>query len=159
MRHRRFLLEGHRYRMRKMDKYFDNNGELHSTPPSGNNRGHRVFEIFKNINFVFGKKTKDGKTRKDAKPALGAIFKKKYIFFEYLPYWKEFDVRHAIDGMHVQKNVFESIIGTLLDIKGQTKEGLNSRVDMVNLGIKKNYILFFKKMGSTISRQQTTILM
>jgi hypothetical protein len=46
-------------------------------------------------------------------------------------------VRHAIDGMHVQKNVFESIIGTLLDIKGQTKEGLNSCVDMVNLGIKK----------------------
>jgi hypothetical protein len=43
MRHIHFLLEGHRYRMRKMDKYFDNNGELHSTPPSGNNRGHRVF--------------------------------------------------------------------------------------------------------------------
>jgi hypothetical protein len=46
-----------------MDKYFDNNGELHSTPPSGNNRGHRVFEIVRNINFVFEKKTKDGKTR------------------------------------------------------------------------------------------------
>jgi hypothetical protein len=33
--------------------------------------------------------------------------------------------------------VFESIIGTLLDIKGKTKERLNSRVDLVNLGIKK----------------------
>jgi hypothetical protein len=54
-----------------------------------------------------------------------------------LPYWKELDVWHAIDGMHVQKNVFESIIGTLLDIKGKTKEGLNSRMDLVNLGIKK----------------------
>jgi hypothetical protein len=137
MRHKHFLLEGHRYRMRKMDKYFDINGELHSTPPSGNNRGHRVFEIVKNINFIFVKKKKDGKTRKDAKPALWAIFKKKSIFFEYLPYWKEFDVRHVIDGMHVQKNLFESIIGTLLDIKGKTKEGLNSRVDLVNLGIKK----------------------
>ena len=46
-------------------------------------------------------------------------------------------MRHAIDGMHVQKNVFESIIGTLLDIKGKTKEGLNSRMDLVDLGIKK----------------------
>jgi hypothetical protein len=55
--------------------------------------------------------------------------------------------------------VFESIIGTLLDIKGKTKEGLNSLVDLVNLGIKRKYILFFKKMGSTISRQQATILM
>jgi hypothetical protein len=41
-------------------------------------------------------------------------------------------------GMHIQKNVFESIIGTLLDIKGKTKEGLNSRMDFVNLGIKIN---------------------
>jgi hypothetical protein len=159
MRHRRFLLKEHRYLIRKMDKYFDNNGELHSTPPLGNNRGHRVFEIDRNINFVFGKKTKYGKTRKDAKPTLGAIFKKKFIFFEYLPYWKELDVRHAIYGMHVQKNMFESIIGTLLDTKGKTKEGLNSRVDLVNLRIKRNYILFFKKMGSTISRQQAIILM
>jgi hypothetical protein len=47
--------------MRKMDKYFDNNGELHSTPPSGNNRGHRVFEIVMNINFVLGRRQKMGK--------------------------------------------------------------------------------------------------
>jgi hypothetical protein len=68
-----------------MDKHFNNNGELHSIAPSGNNRGHRVFEIVRNIKFVYGKKTKGGKTRKDAKPASGAIFKKS-IFFEYLTY-------------------------------------------------------------------------
>jgi hypothetical protein len=39
--------------------------------------------------------------------------------------------------MHVQKNVFERLIGTLLDIKGKTKEGLNSRIDMVQLDIEK----------------------
>jgi hypothetical protein len=99
------------------------------------------------------------KTQGRAQPSPRATFKKKSISFEYLPYWKELDVRHAIDGMHVQKNVFESIIGTLLDIKGKTKEGLNSHMDLVNLGIKKNYILFFKKMGSTISQQQATVLM
>jgi hypothetical protein len=43
MRRRHFLLEGHRYHMQKMDKYFDNNDELHSTAPSGNNKGQRVF--------------------------------------------------------------------------------------------------------------------
>jgi hypothetical protein len=53
--------------------------------------------------------------------------------------------------MHVQKNVFESIIGTLIDVQGKTKEGLNPRMDLVNLGIKKKFILFFTKMGSTIS--------
>jgi hypothetical protein len=53
MQHNQFLLEGHRYCMRKMDKYFDNNDELHSTAPSGNNKGQRVFEIVRNIIFVF----------------------------------------------------------------------------------------------------------
>jgi hypothetical protein len=52
-----------------MDKYFDNNDELHSTAPLGNNKGQRVFEIVRNIKFVFGKKTKYGKTRKDTEPA------------------------------------------------------------------------------------------
>jgi len=156
MRHRRFLSKGHKYRLKKMDKYFDYNDERNSDAPLGNSKGHRVFKIVSNIKFVFGKKTKDGKLRKDVKSTPGATFKKKSIFFEYLPYWKDLDVRHAIDGMHVQKNVFESLIGTLLDIKTKTKEGLNSRFDMVQLGIKKSFILFFKKMGSTISQQQAT---
>jgi len=51
--------------------------------------------------------------------------------------WPELDVCHTIDGMHIQKNVFESLIGTLLDMKGKTKEKLNSSLDMVQLGIKK----------------------
>ena len=38
-----------------------------------------------NINFVFKKKTKDGKPRKDVKPTPGTTFKKKSIFFVYLP--------------------------------------------------------------------------
>jgi hypothetical protein len=45
-------------------------------------------------------------------------------------------VQHAIDGMHVQKNVFERIIGTFLDIKRKTKDGLNTHMDLINLGIK-----------------------
>jgi hypothetical protein len=139
-----------------MDKYFDNNVELQSTAPLGNSKGKRVFNIVSKLKFVFGKKTKDRKPRKDVKPTPGAIFKKKSIFFKYLSYRPELDVRHVIDGMHVQKNMFESLIGTLLDMKGKTKEGLNSRIDMVQLDIKKNFTLFFKKMGSTISRQQAT---
>jgi hypothetical protein len=92
MRHRHFLLKGHRYHLRKMDKYFDNIDELHSTAPSGNNKGQRVFEIVIKIKFVFGKKTKDRKTRKAVKPIVRATFKKKSIFFQYLPYWKELDM-------------------------------------------------------------------
>ena len=38
--------------------------------------------------------------------------------------------------MHIEKNVCESIIGTLLDIPGKTKDGLTSRLDLVEMGIR-----------------------
>jgi hypothetical protein len=39
--------------------------------------------------------------------------------------------------MHL-KNAFESTIGVLLDIKGKTKDGLKSRMDLVNQGIRQD---------------------
>jgi hypothetical protein len=64
------------------------------------------------------------------------VFKKQSIFFRYLPYWKEFEIGHAVDTMHVTKGVFESTIGLLLDIPGKMKEGLNARKDLQFLGIR-----------------------
>jgi len=45
---------------------------------------------------------------------------KRSIFF-YLPYWCKLDVRHCIDVMNVEKNVCDSLIGTLINIKGKKK--------------------------------------
>ena len=44
-----------------------------------------------------------------------------------LPYWSRLEVKHCIDVMHVEKNVCDSLIGTLLNINGKTKDGLNAR--------------------------------
>jgi S-methylmethionine-dependent homocysteine/selenocysteine methylase len=38
--------------------------------------------------------------------------------------------------MHLEKNVFESMIGVLLDIKTKTKDGLKSWMDLVNQNIR-----------------------
>ncbi|GJZ62053.1 hypothetical protein Tco_0618190 [Tanacetum coccineum] len=38
--------------------------------------------------------------------------------------------------MHVEKNVAESIVGTLLYVPGKTKDGLNARLDLAELGVK-----------------------
>jgi len=120
MRHRRFLPRGHKYRLKRMDKYFDNRDEAKSTASIGRSAGKRVFQIVSKVTFVFGKNTKDGKERKDVKTSEGDTFKKMSIFFKYLPYWKDLDIRHAIDGMLVQKNVFNSLIG-IARCKGQDK--------------------------------------
>ena len=65
-------------------------------------------------------------------PVIPVPFKKQSCFFKYVSYWKELDTPHAIDCMHLEKNVFKSTIGILLDIKTKMKDGLNSRMDLVN---------------------------
>ncbi|KAL5579871.1 hypothetical protein UlMin_012313 [Ulmus minor] len=42
------------------------------------------------------------------------------------------------DVMHIEKNVCESLIGTLLNIPGKTKDGENDRLDMVAMGIRES---------------------
>ncbi|RVW62174.1 hypothetical protein CK203_062575 [Vitis vinifera] len=51
-------------------------------------------------------------------------------------YWKYLHVRHNLDVMHIEKNVCESIIGTLFNIPGKTKDGLNARLDLVEMGLR-----------------------
>ncbi|VVA38629.1 PREDICTED: transposon, partial [Prunus dulcis] len=51
-------------------------------------------------------------------------------------YWKYLRVRHALDVMHIEKNVCDSIIGTLLEIPGKNKDGIAARLDLLNMGSK-----------------------
>jgi hypothetical protein len=85
-----------------------------------------VFEMIKNINIVFGKAVKRKKRKKNEKPPKDSPFKKQSIFFRYLSYWKEFEIGHAIDTMHITKGVFESIISLFLDVASKTNDGLNT---------------------------------
>lgn len=39
--------------------------------------------------------------------------------------------------MHIEKNISDSLISTLLDVKGKSKDGLESRKDLQELGIRK----------------------
>jgi hypothetical protein len=47
-------------------------------------------------------------------------------------------VRHAIDVMHVEKNVCEALIGTLLDISDKTKDTLNAGMDLEEMKLRKD---------------------
>jgi hypothetical protein len=37
--------------------------------------------------------------------------------------------------MHIIKNIYESLVGTLLNIQGKMKDGVNARKNMVAMGI------------------------
>jgi hypothetical protein len=57
------------------------------------------------------------------------------IFFKYLPYWEDLIVCQAIDGMHLQKNLFESTM-RFFGLTRKVKDGLKSRKDLVDLKIR-----------------------
>jgi hypothetical protein len=151
MRHRRFLGKKHRYRDPSMNQFFDNQAEPQTDEPEKTSFGRKVFDMVKGINIEFGKKkaeeadgTKTRKKRKrgqkaeeEAKHVTPTVpFKKQSCFFKYLSYWKELDTPHAVDCMHLEKNVFDRTIEVLLNIKTKTKDGLKSRLDLVNQNIR-----------------------
>ncbi|KAK1427928.1 hypothetical protein QVD17_16680 [Tagetes erecta] len=68
---------------------------------------------------------------------------KKSIFFE-LPYWPKLLIRHNIDVMHVEKNVCENVLGTLLNIEGKTKDTDKARLDLEDMNIRKELHLVRK---------------
>ena len=63
--------------------------------------------------------------------------KKGQIFFE-LPYWQHNLLRHNLDVMHIEKNIVDSIFGTLLDIPGKTNNHAKARYDLKEMKIRKN---------------------
>jgi hypothetical protein len=54
---------------------------------------------------------------------------KRSIFWE-LPYWKTNLLRHNLDVMHIEKNMFENIFNTVMDMKGKTKDNFKARLDI-----------------------------
>ena len=62
---------------------------------------------------------------------------KQSIFWE-LPYWKTNLLRHNLDVMHIEKNVFENIFNTVMDVKGKTKDYIKARLDVALFCNRKN---------------------
>ena len=51
--------------------------------------------------------------------------------------------------MHIEKNVCESVVGTLLHITRKTKDGINSRLDYVDMNIRLESQLVENDNGNT----------
>uniref|UniRef100_A0A8R7TCC6 DUF4218 domain-containing protein n=1 Tax=Triticum urartu TaxID=4572 RepID=A0A8R7TCC6_TRIUA len=49
--------------------------------------------------------------------------------------------------MHIEKNIFENLIGTILNLEGKTKDTLNARIDLQDLNIKEE--LKLRKEGNS----------
>ena len=72
--------------------------------------GKDVFDMVKDLEVIFGKGP--GSQPILNENGMAPIWKKKSIFWE-LPYWEVLDVRHAIDVMHLMKNLCVNLIAFL----------------------------------------------
>jgi hypothetical protein len=91
-----------------------------------------------------------GKRKRTVNQGHGAneevVCKKKSIFFT-LPYWKNNLLRHNLDVMHIEKNVMDNILGTLLDMKEKTKDNHAGRLDLRKMGLRKELHPFTNERG------------
>ena len=151
MGHRRFLDSNHEFRQDA--ESFDGTVEIRDPPvqPSG----HEISEITKHIVTEYGKlqkHKKPGKKRKRTVDNEGAelecaddegeyvhtvdtTYRKRSVFFQ-LPYWETLLVRHNLDAMHVEKNVFDNIVNTFLDVDKKSKDSVNARLDLKEMNIR-----------------------
>ncbi|XP_040364493.1 uncharacterized protein LOC121050025 [Rosa chinensis] len=74
-------------------------------------------------------------------------WKKKSIFFE-LPYWKDNLIRHNLDVMHIEKNVCDNVLETILGVAGKSKDNISSRRDLELMGIREQYHVKRRESGS-----------
>ncbi|XP_020270974.1 uncharacterized protein LOC109846163 [Asparagus officinalis] len=130
MGHRRYLDENHSWRKDK--KSFDGTRERGYAAPKLTGD-----DILKQVEDLIGitltnhpeKKIKISHERR------GDNWNKKSIFFD-LPYWRTLLLRHNLDVMHIEKNICDSLLGTIMNIKGKTKDNIKARLDLQAMSLK-----------------------
>ncbi|KAF5481244.1 hypothetical protein F2P56_001912 [Juglans regia] len=129
MGHRRFLPRNHRWR--KQGSAFDGTKEINHPPVVPN--GDDIMRQLENIEYVADMQKRKRTTEHDVD--MQSIWKKRSIFFD-LPYWKGNLLRHNLDVMHIEKNVVDNILGTLLNIDSKSKDNLQARLDLKEMGLR-----------------------
>lgn len=145
--HYRFLPREHH--LRRNNEY---NG-LHGTnqPPGKFTKEELLAELEKVRHVKPRIKQKESRKRKRSaldsdKIANVKIWSRRVCLWD-LEYWKNLKVRHNLDVMHIEKNICESLVGTILNIHGKTKDTVNARLDLSDLRIKEK--LQFRDEGDT----------
>ncbi|KAJ0479892.1 putative transposase, Ptta/En/Spm, plant [Helianthus annuus] len=119
MCHRRWLPSDHRWR--SDTRSFVGHHEFRAAPVSSS--GEEILQQLDNTEFLVDND-------------VHGPWKKKSIFF-MLPYWEHLLLRHNLDVMHIEKNVCDNIVGTILGQEGKSKDNYKTRLYLQQMGIRK----------------------
>jgi hypothetical protein len=65
-------------------------------------------------------------------------------------YWSSLKLAHNLDVMHNEKNICENLIGILLKIVAKTKDTINARVDLKEMGVRLNLHMVATEDGESL---------
>ncbi|XP_073098878.1 uncharacterized protein [Elaeis guineensis] len=140
--HRYFLPHDHAWRK---SKRFD--GKVNYQPSPILLTGVDVMQQLSHLkNLDYGKHPNNKKRSRSAEEL---NWTKKSILFE-LPYWCKLRLRHSLDVIHIEKNICDNILGTLLNLEGKTKDTIKARLDLEDTKIRKELHLVKRNDGSYI---------
>lgn len=137
--HRQFLPQDHPYR--DLAHVFKK-GKVEHDPPPPRLTGDEVLSrlsCFQQINF--------GKASGNQKwPGYGVSHNwTKICSFWELPYWHNNLIRHNLDVMHIEQNVFNNVFNTVMDIKGKSKDNVKARRDVAEYCNRDKLHLYFDR--------------
>ncbi|KAL4582967.1 hypothetical protein LXL04_007530 [Taraxacum kok-saghyz] len=124
--HRKFLKPDHPFRKNKT-KFRKNHIEKSGPPPIMN--GTEILSEIEACGFVKVTEVNAEDIYKACIKRHKCGWRKRSIFWDF-PYWKTNLIRHNLDVMHIEKNVFENFFFTIMDVKKKTKDNAFARDDM-----------------------------
>ncbi|KAM0836433.1 hypothetical protein ACQ4PT_062328 [Festuca glaucescens] len=146
--HRRFLSKDHAFISDK--ESFDGTTDFREPPVQPT--GKEISDMTMEIQTAYGKLQKQKRIgrkkrqrvegeedveNKEEVHTIETTFKKRSTFFQ-LEYWKFLLVRHNLDSMHIEKNVFDNVVNTLLDVDKRSKDNAKARMDMKRMKIREH---------------------
>ncbi|GJZ94986.1 hypothetical protein Tco_0667189, partial [Tanacetum coccineum] len=145
--HRRFLKKPHKWR-----RSLEFNGQTDNTdPPKEFGRDVILAQLDRLPTRVKGKHPSHGGVKIKRNVHVELNWTKRSIFYE-LEYWSFLSLRHNLDIMHIEKNVLEAILNTLL-MNDKSKDTAKARQDLQMLGIRSGLWLGQTKNGKCLKPQ------
>nr|XP_016499612.1 PREDICTED: uncharacterized protein LOC107818152 [Nicotiana tabacum] len=78
---------------------------------------------------------------------------KQSIFWE-LPYWKHYLLRYNLYVMHIEKNFFDNLFNTVMDVNNKTKDNLKAKMDLKEYCRRSE--LYLTYLNNKIQKPKTT---
>ncbi|CAL1399233.1 unnamed protein product [Linum trigynum] len=127
--HRRWLDKDHPWRR---SRKFDGKSDFRARPQLLTGQ-----QLLDQVTFALGSEQASSSRKRKRGASNPSLNWKTKAAFWGLPYWTSIALRHNLDVMHVEKNISENLLGTLMNIEGKTKYDMTVTLDLKNMGIRK----------------------